>query len=623
MQIKKLKIEEFRGLKDLEFDFKEGLNLFSGSNGIGKSTIIDAIMWVLCDETLVYGKQSADNRNQNNLRDIIKVSLVLDNDLVLERTYYDKYKEDSEGNLRYDKLVNEFRINGAKYGSKEYFDYIKYNIIKLDRNVIIPKDYNLIRSLMDYNYFGSIDYKISRALLEKVLNLKTDEEIVNEQQYAPIKTDMQLLKFEIQKVINKYKNVIDTFEKDIESNETWIKNVEKDLDLEALNEYNELVAKRNELFNDKIENNQEYLAYNQLLEETRKLIGVEQQKALETIFGVEKKINDLVVKGNLKKSEISKVENKLNEAKKLISENENKISETTNYINTLLTREKLEFEEKTCPKCGYLLNQKEKDDYLEAIKKDCENKNVQIDHWKEQIENSKKVIKECEEELQKLYKELEALGKQYFQEKENLEQVKKEKENNSKVKELELKVQEIQMEMDLLISKFNVEQNDKFAELNNKISALESSKTQVENINKTKENIKFWKKQKAINEINIDLAKEFKANKLQMIKDNLSSAFPTLDIEIIEENENTGVQKEVCYLKLKGVEYKGINDGHRKFIGITFIENLKAKLNLEDMPIIFDKFADIDNERLEEILSMTNSQVFATQVTNDKELTLK
>ena len=623
MKIENLKIENFRGLKDLEFNFKEGLNLFSGSNGIGKSTVIDAIMWVLCDETLVYGKQSADNRNQNNLRDIIKVSLKLDNGLELERTYYDKYKEDLEGNLRYDKLVNEFKINGAKYGSKEYFDYIKYNIIKLDRNVIIPKDYNLIRSLMDYNYFGSIDYKISRALLEKVLNLKTDEEIVNEQQYAPIKTDMQLLKYEIQKVINKYKNVIDTYDKDIENNESWVKNAQKNLDLEALNEYDDLIAKRNELFNDKIENNPEYLTCNQLLEETRKLIGVEQQKALETIFGVEKKINELVVKGNFKNNEISKAESKLNEAKKLISENENKIVETTNYINTLLTRDKLEFEEKKCPKCGYLLNKKEKDDYLEVIKKDCENKKAQIDHWKEQIENSKKVIKECEEELRKLFKEKEELGNQYFQEKENLEQAKKEKENNSKVKELELKVEETQKEINLLVSKFNVEKNDKFAELNNKISELESIKNQYENINKVKESIKNWKKQKAMNEVNIDLAKSYKANKLQMIKDNLSSAFPTLDIEIIEENENTGVQKEVCYLKLKGVEYKGINDGHRKFIGITFIENLKAKLNLEDMPIIFDKFADIDSERLDEILSITKSQVFATQVTNDKKLILK
>lgn len=623
MKIENLKIENFRGLKDLEFNFKDGLNLFSGSNGIGKSTVIDAIMWVLCDETLVYGKQSADNRNQNNLRDIIKVSLKLDNGLELERTYYDKYKEDLEGNLRYDKLVNEFKINGAKYGSKEYFDYIKYNIIKLDRNVIIPKDYNLIRSLMDYNYFGSIDYKISRALLEKVLNLKTDEEIVNEEQYAPIKTDMQLLKFEIQKVINKYKNVIDTYDKDIANNESWVKNAQKNLDLEALNEYDDLIAKRNELFNDKIENNPEYLACNQLLEETRKLIGVEQQKTLETIFGVEKKINDLVVKGNLTNSEISKVENKLNEAKKLISENENKIAETTNYINVLLTREKMEFEEKKCPKCGYLLNKKEKDDYLETIKNDCENKKSQINHWKEQIENCKKVIKDSEEDLQKLFKEKETLGKQYFQEKANLEQAKKEKENNSKVKELELKVEETQKEINLLVSKFNVEKNDKFAELNNKISELESIKNQYENINKVKESIKNWKKQKAMNEVNIDLAKSYKANKLQMIKDNLSSAFPTLDIEIIEENENTGVQKEVCYLKLKGVEYKGINDGHRKFIGITFIENLKAKLNLEDMPIIFDKFADIDNERLDEILSITKSQVFATQVTNDKKLTLK
>ena len=56
---------------------------------------------------------------------------------------------------------------------------------------------------------------------------------------------------------------------------------------------------------------------------------------------------------------------------------------------------------------------------------------------------------------------------------------------------------------------------------------------------------------------------------------------------------------------------------------MSTLDKLKAKLNLEDMPIIFDKFADIDNERLDEILSITKSQVFATQVTNDKKLILK
>ena len=108
-----------------------------------------------------------------------------------------------------------------------------------------------------------------------------------------------------------------------------------------------------------------------------------------------------------------------------------------------------------------------------------------------------------------------------------------------------------------------------------------------------------------------------------MIKNNTSKVFPNLELEIIEENENTGVVKEVCYAKLKGVEYKGINDGHRKLVGITIIEDVKKALGLIDLPIIFDKVADLDTEMLENILKLTNSQLIATKVSDKNTIDTK
>ena len=138
MKIENLKIESFRGLKDLEFNFKEGLNLFSGSNGIGKSTVIDAIMWVLCDETLVYGKQSADNRNQNNLRDIIKVSLKLDND---------KY-DDIKTRAKLEREDFGYSTNKYNEGTISKLDLIqvKENVLFTDKQVVNDK----INCLVDY-----------------------------------------------------------------------------------------------------------------------------------------------------------------------------------------------------------------------------------------------------------------------------------------------------------------------------------------------------------------------------------------------------------------------------------------------------------------------------------------
>ena len=43
MQIKRLKLENFRGIKEQEIELLPNMNVFVGINGSGKSTILDAI----------------------------------------------------------------------------------------------------------------------------------------------------------------------------------------------------------------------------------------------------------------------------------------------------------------------------------------------------------------------------------------------------------------------------------------------------------------------------------------------------------------------------------------------------------------------------------------------------
>src|SRR5258708_6441290 len=43
MKIRKVKIENFRGLSQIEFDFEKPLSVIVGPNAIGKTTILEAI----------------------------------------------------------------------------------------------------------------------------------------------------------------------------------------------------------------------------------------------------------------------------------------------------------------------------------------------------------------------------------------------------------------------------------------------------------------------------------------------------------------------------------------------------------------------------------------------------
>ncbi|MEI2418783.1 AAA family ATPase, partial [Arthrospira platensis SPKY2] len=43
MQINHLKITNFRGFEQAEFEFQPGMNLIVGINGVGKSSVLDAL----------------------------------------------------------------------------------------------------------------------------------------------------------------------------------------------------------------------------------------------------------------------------------------------------------------------------------------------------------------------------------------------------------------------------------------------------------------------------------------------------------------------------------------------------------------------------------------------------
>lgn len=94
LTINKINIENFRGISNFYSDLSNGLNIIQGYNGVGKTTVLSAITWCL------YGKLY-DERKANipllnifshseSEKTIVKVKLLLNNELVVERQYNGK-----------------------------------------------------------------------------------------------------------------------------------------------------------------------------------------------------------------------------------------------------------------------------------------------------------------------------------------------------------------------------------------------------------------------------------------------------------------------------------------------------------------------------------------------------
>ena len=95
MKILKIKLENFQGIKKLEFDIQGKDCSIYGDNGTGKSTIYNAFTW------LMYGKPSTQEKNytpktigSHKLNHVVELTLQLDTgvEMVLKKDFHEIYK---------------------------------------------------------------------------------------------------------------------------------------------------------------------------------------------------------------------------------------------------------------------------------------------------------------------------------------------------------------------------------------------------------------------------------------------------------------------------------------------------------------------------------------------------
>ena len=170
--LKKIKIENFRGLRDFEADFGQR-TVIAGDNATGKSTVFEAFLWCL------FGKDSQDRKDYeikpstegkatDRLTPSVTVWLASDGRMnVLRREFREKWvKHRGEAQETFEGNETLCFWNEAPISVTEY-----------KKRVAEIVDENLFKMLTNPFYFTSLPWKEQRQALYSLVPAATDEEI--------------------------------------------------------------------------------------------------------------------------------------------------------------------------------------------------------------------------------------------------------------------------------------------------------------------------------------------------------------------------------------------------------------------------------------------------------------
>lgn len=619
MKITKLDITQFRGLSNVLIDEFGKVNVFSGKNGIGKTTLIDCIMWMLSDETFTYGVQNEDNKNKHNTKDVIEVEMTINDnsnqEYVLKRTYFEKWKADV-----FQKIENKFEINRAKYTSTEYFAKIR-EIVGIRE--IKTKKINPLRLMMDTSYIDNIDYKIAREFIEELLGVVSDIELAKEPEYEIIKATLDSQqtkegKYDIAKTKSAFKNVYDTASKRIEELKLKIKSDEQTLKNFPIDDFKNIDKEKNEVLNSVVENDPRYIECKKSIDDVMNSIDNLVKDQQDEKRKLEEAINDNLVEGNKCKNEIASLNNTLKLNNTQLKDAQSMIEGLKAEIKAI---EEKQFVEVRCPNCNELINVDEQKNFENDKKNAIAKINSDISKYENTIKTLNKSVTDTEDKIAQLQNSFNKAGKEYVANTNALQTLNKQLEDNTELASLNTKLEELNTNLANIKVIFNNEKNDKIKELMDKSSQLGGYNQLTQLIADNKNEISSLNEKKALAELQMQVLEQFKQRKLALVRENTNKVFPNIEFEMLYESPTTGVLTECCYAKYKDVEFNGVNNGNRYPLGIEVIENIKSAMGIvEDLPILIDRYADLDKDNLKRAISLTNAQIFTTVVSESSEI---
>lgn len=607
----KLKLSNFKGIREFVLDTQGKDVRVYGDNGTGKTTISDAWHWLL------FGKDSQDQANfeiktldQNNepIHNLeYGVEGVLEADgksLQLKRIYREVWeKKKGAAKETFSKHTTDYYINGVPVKAGEYNKRISEII-----------DESIFKMLTNPAYFNEVlHWEKRRDILIEIAGDITDEEVISSD-----------------KKLNKLSEILE--ERSIKEHRKAVKAKQKQIN----EELEKIPVRIDEVYKSLPAIDIDQAAVEKNLSELRKQKQEKEKELLRVESGgevadKEKRLAELETELLKARSQLSsqneeRVQELLSEINGLrnkIGETDSKKQGTENFIKTnnsmLETLEKRRQElrtkwfevneqqtdvKDTCPTCGQCLPPEQVE---EAVKKaNLEKAKKLEDITREgkvvagEIEGLKQKNAETEQTIEKLKAEREALQEQYQKLDAELtalnqtnEAYKEDKQYKSILAEIDALKTEIQqikanktdsieavkkeirdLENKILIEEQRLAMFSRLEEGQKRISELEEEEKKLAKIY---ENL----------EEELYLCEEFERVQAEMLESRINSKFKVVNFKLFKKLVNGGLEP-CCETLVLGVPYTtNLNTGARINAGIDIINTLSKHYNFE-APIFID-----------------------------------
>lgn len=639
LEIKSVKVENFKGLKEREFTLSE-IAKVSGDNETGKSTLADAIAYCLT------GKNSAGETNfgvlpygASAISPFVELECIIDGKPVtLKREYKAKFNRAKEFTGQY---TTETSINGIANTITTFDKYIEENIA----------DNEVFKMLTNAKFFteqikgkkGETTSQVQRRMLYEISDIKTDIEIAESQpKFSSLKEHLE--RFDdisdykkslktsitaINKDINEFipkteqqsKNFVEVefdekqvLKEKIELEET-LQNISKEIE-EIKENYNssisELKLKLKDIQNESQMLELENSSYKkeckaeyekQQLEKTSDL----RSKIAEINASYEREVNAYKVKKSGLENQIQLIENKLGYAVK------EKQALLDKYA---VEKEKEHSIEDTCPTCKQHLPvesikaaiktfEEEKHNKLENIKSKgipLAEEIKQLEEQKNNLEKQLLEIKEVEAPLE-LATLKEELGKtnQFanpFVETDKEDYLDKKTELQTMFSEIEGKITATETEMLEKIQARTEEQQKARQEvvgLADKIDIIKRNEAIQKGIDELEEENRSNHSKKDKLESQIMLVDDFLEYKNKMATETVNSKFELVKFKLFDFTKEDGNFKEVCIPTVNGVEYQDLSYSTKIIASLDIVKGFQKHYD-KYLPLVVDNAESINLE---------------------------